>query len=250
MLDAAIRQYNPSHVFAGYSGGHDSLVSTHIASQHPRFSGVFHANTTIGIAETRAHMRATCQQFGWELKEYYPPRSYKEMCVQYGFPGPGAHRYCYINLKERSIMSLLRDHKTHRKDRVMLVTGVRAAESERRVGNVEVVRRQGALVWVAPCIDFTDDDKESYINEHNLPRNPVVEQIGMSGECLCGAFANNGKRTQHEEMAIIGEHFPETAALIAEIKSACEAAGVHAQWGTRPPKDTKTMPLCFHCEAA
>jgi 3'-phosphoadenosine 5'-phosphosulfate sulfotransferase (PAPS reductase)/FAD synthetase len=248
LLDAAIREHNPSHVFAGYSGGHDSLVSTHIAAQHPRFSGVFHANTTIGIEETRLHMRATCERFDWPLKEYYPPESYRDMCLKYGFPGPGAHMFCFIKLKERSIKSLVRDHKTGRKDRIMLVTGARASESKRRMGHVEIVQRDGALVWVAPCIDFTDDEKEAYIAEHNLPRNPVVDAIGMSGECLCGAFANNGKRTQHEELAIIGEHFPKTANLIAEITQACKDAGVHAQWGARPPKDTKTMPLCFHCE--
>lgn len=49
--------YEPSAVYGLFSGGHDSLCSTHIASTMPNFKGVVHANTGIGIEETREFVR-------------------------------------------------------------------------------------------------------------------------------------------------------------------------------------------------
>ena len=37
VIDQAVAEHKPSHVFALFSGGHDSLTSTHIAAQHPSF---------------------------------------------------------------------------------------------------------------------------------------------------------------------------------------------------------------------
>lgn len=244
IIDRAYREHQPSHVFGMYSGGHDSLVSTHVASTFAHFNRAVHINTTIGIAETRRAVRSTSETLGWNLLELFPPRSYRDICLEHGMPGPGAHLYCYTRLKERCIEKLVRDHKRHRKDRIMIITGVRAHESKRRMGNVEEVYRRGAQVWVAPCIGLTSETKEAYIAEHRLPRNPVVDEIGMSGECLCGSFAEPG------EFQIVADAYPETGAEIREIQAACAVRGVHAQWGVRPQKvDRHTLPLCFNCEA-
>jgi 3'-phosphoadenosine 5'-phosphosulfate sulfotransferase (PAPS reductase)/FAD synthetase len=138
---------------------------------------------------------------------------------------------------------LVRERKRRRHDRMLLINGVRRHESRRRMGNVIDIQRRGSQVWVAPCIEWTSADKEAYIAEHNLPRNPVVDAIGMSGECLCGSFASPG------ELEEVGEHFPATRALIDSIAAACAERGVHAQWGKRPTKvDRHTLPLCFNCD--
>lgn len=245
IIDRAIREHQPSHIFAMYSGGHDSLVSTHVAKSMCKVSAAVHINTTIGIEETRVHVRSSAPMLGLKLLELFPPTSYRELCLEHGMPGPGAHIYCYTMLKERCIRQLVRDHKEQYSDRIMLVTGVRRHESRRRMGNVVDIQRVGAQLWVAPCIEFTSDDKEAYIALHGLPRNPVVDAIGMSGECMCGSFAEKG------EFDIVSDAFPKTRAEIEAIKAACLSRGVHAQWGTRPPKvDRHTLPLCFNCDRA
>jgi tRNA(Ile)-lysidine synthase TilS/MesJ len=37
ILDEAIGEHQPSHVFALFSGGYDSLCTTYVVAQHPRF---------------------------------------------------------------------------------------------------------------------------------------------------------------------------------------------------------------------
>lgn len=249
ILDEAVALHQPTHIFGLFSGGHDSLTSTHIASQHPLFRGAVHINTGIGVEETREFVRDTCRDRQWPLKEYHPPVSYDDIVTQYGFPGPGSHFYMYVRLKERCLEQLVREHKTKRKDRIALVTGVRLDESDRRMGHVEAIVRNRAKVWVAPVLNWSTDDKDNYIELHGLPRNPVVGALCMSGECLCGAFASPG------EIIEIEEAFPKTAARIHALEARASAAGVHAKWGTRPPKAPKVVPpdlpmeMCWSCNA-
>lgn len=245
IIDQALDQEPASHVFALFSGGHDSLCSTHVTSLHPAFSGAVHINTTIGIEETRQFVRFTSDQYGWGLREYRPPVSYREIVLKHGFPGPGGHLFMYTRLKERCIDQLVREHKARWKDRVGLVTGVRLSESSRRMGHVEPIQRKGAKLWIAPILYWTDADKASYMERYKLPRNRVVDTICMSGECLCGAFAHKEERFE------LRTYFPETEAVITALEQEAEAAGVHAKWGTRPPnrraKPTMGGMLCSDC---
>lgn len=248
ILDEAVALHQPTHIFGLFSGGHDSLTSTHLASQHPLFRGAVHINTGIGVEETREFVRDTCRDRQWPLKEYHPPVSYDDIVTQYGFPGPGGHFYMYVRLKERCLEQLIREHKTKRKDRIALVTGVRLDESDRRMGHVEAVVRSRAKVWVAPILNWSTDDKNEYLDYHALQRNPVVGALCMSGECLCGAFANPG------EMAEIETFYPKAAERIRELEAKARSAGVHAKWGTRPPKEPKQaaslpMEMCWSCNA-
>jgi 3'-phosphoadenosine 5'-phosphosulfate sulfotransferase (PAPS reductase)/FAD synthetase len=252
IIHEAVALHNPTHIFGLFSGGHDSLCATHIACQHFYFQGAVHINTGVGVEETRDFVRQTCKDQKWTLKEYSPPVSYDDIVLEHGFPGPGGHFYMYIRLKERCVAQLIKDHKRDRDERILLVTGVRLDESERRMGHVDPIVRQGARVWVAPILNWTTDDKNDYININTLPRNPVVNDLCMSGECLCGAFARPG------EMAEIEMFYPKTAERIHDLERRALERGVHAKWGTRPPKgnpeieDTNEplpMELCWSCEA-
>lgn len=64
VLDAAVEEHAPSHVFALFSGGHDSLCSTALAAKHSAFTAAVHINTGIGIPETREFVRSTCEERG------------------------------------------------------------------------------------------------------------------------------------------------------------------------------------------
>lgn len=252
LIDQAIELWKPvSAVVALYSGGHDSFCSTHIASLHPRFSGVAHVNTGIGVEETRIHVRETCASRGWPLTEYHPPMTYKDIVLRWGFPGPGGHDLIYQRLKERCVRKLVKEHKTKRSDRVLLVTGCRSQESVRRMGHVEPIQKEkgAARVWVAPIHAWTGLDKNDYIDAVGHKRNEVVELLCMSGECLCGAFA------KPNEIKIIEQCYPEAARQIHALEVIAQEAGVHCVWGTRPPKkvrcEKKPRPgvgLCFSCE--
>jgi 3'-phosphoadenosine 5'-phosphosulfate sulfotransferase (PAPS reductase)/FAD synthetase len=49
ILDRAIAEFQPTHVFSLFSGGHDSWVMLNIAKTHPQFTAAVHINTGIGI---------------------------------------------------------------------------------------------------------------------------------------------------------------------------------------------------------
>ena len=252
IIDVAIRWHKPVKVFAMFSGGHDSICAAHVASQHPAFAGCVHVNTGIGIEQTREFVRQTCSDLGWPLFEYRAledeGQDYDEFVLTHGFPGPFMHRRMYITLKERCIRRMTREHKTKHSDRIMCVTGVRRAESVRRMGTVQTINREGARVWVAPLVDWTGTTKNEYMARHDLPRNEVVDLMHMSGECLCGAFAHPG------ELEEIGAWFPEEYKRIKDLEKRACAAGVPCEWGVAPPDpvfedpDQTAMPLCVACE--
>lgn len=257
VLDEAYRKHEPVAVRALFSGGHDSLTATAVAFAWARERDIdlraAHINTGAGIPETTEFVRATCRDQGWPLRELSPKpdRDYEWMVKRFGFPGPGQHGLAYRYLKERQLDTLTREAKqsAKRSDRVMLVSGVREQESTRRMAHVERIQRQGAKVFAAPIWDWSKLDCNHFIEAQGLPRNPVVDILHMSGECLCGAFA------KPDEIAEIEAWFPEVAARIHSLEADVEAAGQHGcRWGVRPPRVHRDQMkleaglLCQGCE--
>lgn len=252
ILSEAVREYSPSKIFACFSGGDDSLTTALVASRHPQFTGCIHINTGIGIPETNAFVRRSCHERGWPLVELHPTeKTYEEFVLEHGFPGPAAHRYCYVWLKERALnwfVSNVAKNSTH--DRVMLVTGVRLQESRRRMGSVQKVQQQGCKVWVAPVLYWSKCDCLNFIEREGATRNEVVELLHMSGECLCGAFANNDKSNELGEIALF---FPEVAKRLRGLEEQARAKGVHYKWGESPPDARRALteddfPLFSMCQ--
>lgn len=256
ILNEALDLYQPSHVFAMFSGGYDSLVTTHLTAQHPQFSGVLHINTGIGIEQTREFVRATCHMYGWPLHEYQCAESYETWVLNGGFPGPAQHTIMYNRLKDRAIWAVLRDYKTHRRDRIAFVTGARRHESTRRMGNAEPHRRHKTQVWINPIINWSRDDVLDYKDLHQLPTNWVVDVLHMSGECLCGAFADTG------ELALIETFFPKMGGYLRDLEQRVHAAGYPWGWDEAPPGWWQMVkrgqlgfdgdgffPLCTSCDA-
>lgn len=245
-MSGAIEDWKPVEIYALYSGGHDSFASTHFAMRNGARK-VLHINTGVGIELTRQIVRWNCAHYGWPLLEVMPPQlSYLEMCAKYGVPGPGAHSFSYVWLKERALDKVVRETKRKRMDRVMLVTGVRQNESARRMGHVHPIKKDGCSIWVAPLFDWTDSEIEIYMDDHGLAKSPVKQALGMSGECLCGAYGDRAR-----ELPIIRKLDPECAALIESAEVFAKGNGKPCEWGrARKPRNKKAkfMPLCVGCE--
>lgn len=247
VMVVAVGMHNPIRIYAMFSGGNDSMVSTHFAMEHGAHE-VLHINTGIGVRQTREFVRETCKAFGWPLKEIHPPNTtYRDFVMKHGFPGPGSHRYAYSWLKERALRKVVSEAKTNVKDRVALVTGVRNSESARRMGFVQPIVREGAKVWVAPMHSFSELEMNSYRILHQLPKNEVAVNLGMSGECLCGAFASPG------EFDRIAHFYPEVAQEIRILQDEVREAGKPCEWGKRPRRrgalseDLPFMAMCVSC---
>lgn len=228
-----------------YSGGNDSTVLTHLVKDRVDFA--VHANTTIGIEETRQFVRDTCQGWGLKLIERVAPVSYRELVLERGFPGPAMHYKMFQRLKERCLRQVQGELVSNpRTERVMFIAGRRRAESRRRV-NIPIDEREGSVIWASPLAMWTKLDMNTYRLMHgDVPVNPVSEKLHMSGECLCGAFA------KPDELEEIRFWFPDVAAEIDQLEADVAAAGHKSpwcKWGHGKGKPTEqTGPLCTSCD--
>ena len=245
IIDTAVRKCITEHrdgkgrnrqlaaVVTLFSGGDDSTVLAHIMRERTDYYG--HANTEIGIEQTREFVRETCRTWGVPLLERTPKpgRRYEDYVLQEGFPGPGRHGHIYARIKgsplEQINAELVSNPYRHR---VLFVAGRRFTESARREQRrIPAWERRKSIAWVSPLRGWTQLDLNTYRMRHpELPRNPVSVALGMSGECLCGAFAAPGERE-------LLESYPPAAATLRQIEDLAvkaRAAGVRPDrcvWG-------------------
>lgn len=267
ILDRAIEEHVPlgKRTVAGivilFSGGNDSTVLAHLFKGIATHAG--HANTTIGIEQTREFVRSTCEEWGLPLMERTSKSerdSYRSLVLDQGFPGPGHHFKMYQRLKERALEQIQRELVLRPyRERVVFLAGRRRSESQRRSKIVESERNR-SRVWVSPLVNWTKLDLNTYrlmqaAGGDPVPVNEVSDLIHMSGECLCGAFASAGERA--EVSSWFPEVFEEIAALEVEIADR-EDIPAHRRtwgWGADPAlveaaktKASKVGAMCSSCE--
>lgn len=244
--------HGPVAVRVGFSGGRDSLAVTHWMMNNVPGCEAFHCNTGIGIERTREYVRETCRAMGWPLHEIRAKedcgQDYDELVRKHGFPGPDGHQMMYARLKERPIRELVRRAQGKRGDKVLLATGIRREESTRRMKYAgREVNHLGSQLWANPIYWWSAEQRDAYNREHGLPINPISADLGMSGECLCGAYSHRG------EKALVRCVDPQTADRIDALEQEVLACGFTWGWEGRPPKGGHNpaqswMPLCVGCQ--
>ncbi|HYE91046.1 MAG TPA: phosphoadenosine phosphosulfate reductase family protein [Terriglobales bacterium] len=171
------------------SGGKDSVTTAHYLAAHDMLAGCVAIDTGITVPEWEPFIRDLCAAQGWPLEIVSTSVSYEWLVLRFGFPGPGMHSIFMRWLKERGIDVFRKRHPG-----ALLASGVRKGESQRRFGTVREWNVLGKMVVWAPLIDWTTEETWAYMRAHNLPRSPVYATLGVSGDCLCGAFASKGER--------------------------------------------------------
>lgn len=267
IYNEALDKHEPTWEIALFSGGHDSLVSTHFAMEYMNADFVLHLDTGVGIPQTQEYVKETCEEFGWELKIYSAmdyekvdgtpsPQDYVELVKEHGFPGPQFHWKMYQRLKERPLLHCLRDHKEYRYAHTcqLLCTGRYKRESQRRMRleNEDYRKKKGRL-WCSPMFYWHTEHFQEYRERYVLPLNPVAKKLCMSGECMCGAFAGEG---DFDEMKAL---YPDFAEYLEAIEREVKKAGHDWGWEEKPPQhenvqsseerqeDDVEMDLCAHC---
>jgi 3'-phosphoadenosine 5'-phosphosulfate sulfotransferase (PAPS reductase)/FAD synthetase len=174
----------------------------------------FRARDRARHAQSEGTVRASGHRLG-----YYP----------WGFPGIGGHGKAYARLKERRLEELIADTKLGypRSTSVMLLSGVRRAESARR-SRYQPFTERGAGKYVNPLIDWTSAQMARYRVERELPRSDVAALLHRSGECNCAA-----RGSWWEERALIKALWPVWfARTIEALEAEAEALGIRwCRWG-------------------
>lgn len=258
IVDAAERNHFHGRRLAAtvalFSGGDDSTTLAHLFRDRIDFAA--HANTGIGIEQTRQFVRQTCADWGVPLLERHPPAgdTYRDLVLSHGFPGPGQHFKMYQRLKERCLRQVRNELVTQPyRERVLFLAGRRRSESARRT-KIPASERTGSIVWVSPLVIWTKMDLNTYRLMNDVPVNAVSDLIHMSGECLCGSFAQFG------ELEEVGYWFPEVRqeieALEAEIADRVDIPEARRKWGwgayrsdlTALMARSRSGALCSSCE--
>lgn len=240
-----------------FSGGNDSTTVVHLFRKQTQVA--IHANTGIGVEQTRQFVRDTCSDWGIPLSEKSPPSggTYRDMVLERGFPGPAQHFKMYQRLKERCLRQSRREivRNGHR-ERVVFLAGRRRSESDRRSAIV-AAERVDSVIWISPMVLWTKMDLNTYrLMCGDVPVNEVTDMIHMSGECLCGSFA------PQNELEMIGEWFPEVReeieALETEIADRDDIPEMRRKWGwgayrsdleaLKSRGEFKSGPLCASCD--
>lgn len=246
-----------------FSGGNDSTTVAHLFRDEATHA--IHANTGIGIEQTRQYVRDICREWGLPLIEQHPPAgsTYDEFVLERGFPGPGMHYWVYQRLKERCLDAARYDLGIANKRKIfgIYVAGRRRDESERRSmpGQVPLYEPDGSVVWVSPIAEWTKLDLSTYRLQEAaagrpVPRNETADLLHMSGECLCGAFAKKGEL---EEIAFWPQFAPAVEHirwLESQIAHRTDIPDERKRWGygayrkSTRRRRAKVGRLCASCE--
>lgn len=256
LLDRAIDEEFSRHKLGGivtlFSGGNDSTVLAHLFRHRATHAG--HANTTVGIEQTRQFVRDTCAAWDLPLLEIKPPRTedhYRELVLAHGFPGPAQHFKMYQRLKERSLDEIRREliGNRWRTERIIFLAGRRRSESRRRAEIPELERKR-SIVWCSPLAEWTAADLMDYRRHFRPPRNEAADLLHMSGECLCGSFATPSERA--EILDWFPTAFDEIAELERLIADRDDIPAERRRWGWGAGRDRRASasgPLCSSCVA-
>ncbi|MDA8008345.1 MAG: phosphoadenosine phosphosulfate reductase family protein [Alphaproteobacteria bacterium] len=233
--DAILREVEEVHgrtkFYALTSGGKDSVGVCHYLAERGRLEAAVHIQTNVGFQATTDFIRDYSKEMGWPLRiiQPNPKYTYASMVLEHGFPGPGSHKVVMGVIKYRTMRNFAYavDKKRH-----CLISGVRKWESVQRMGNYPLPITNDTSLWFAcPFFYWTDNDVYRYKIENGLKVTPVHDIMGMSGECMCGAFA--GKN----EKVMLQKADPRLARYIKWLEEGVREFGTaearrHPTWGS------------------
>lgn len=204
------------------SGGKDSITASHIVAEMGLLDSIVFIDTTIGIPDTKHFVKEMCEKMGWKLMILKPKMSYEEFVLTNGFPHRTVHSWVMRVLK---LMPLAEYAKMRKNENVAFISGIRKYESKRRMrsSTLDIMTKERGINFVAPCYFMTTDEIWNYVKEHKLDVSPVYKTLHLSGDCLCGAFADS------REAEIINIFYPEIAEKISKLELSCRQK--YRKWG-------------------
>ena len=193
-----------------FSGGKDSLVACHTLWKQGLLNEILYCKTGIGLVENFEYVLKTCNKYGWKLNVETPEDrfSYENFVRRFGFPHAGIHSTVMGHLKWFSMRRFAKNKPC------VFVSGVRRNESKRRLGKHKdyVFNPEPNITFMNPIFDWSTAQVWEYINDNSLEICPVYKTLHLSGDCLCGSFAES-----HESRLITMFH-PELAEQIKSLE--------------------------------
>lgn len=192
--------------YALVSGGKDSLTVAKLLQKAGKLEACVALRTHLSTPDWEGFVRKVCDEHDMPLEIYDTTESYEQLALQYGFPGPAKHSMFMIYLKGRAV----RKFKKFRPGAI-LASGVRRDESVKRAANVKEVGLWEGVSILSPIFDWTTEETWEFFNDHFSERAPGYATLQISGDCLCGAYADEG------EFEALQFHYPKIGQQMVEI---------------------------------
>lgn len=178
-----------------FSGGKDSLVALHmmkkILKRMSRRLTVIHTDTGISTPGNRDYVVATCEKLNVRLVLLSPRENYFTLVKRWGFPTL-TRRWCKWQLK---VMPVKRFLDTRDRSKVLLVDGVRGAESwikrrmnHQRIGPLTTMHNVLRCPVFHPIYDWSNEAVEKYVQKNELEVNPLYSSYGKAFDCWCSVY--------------------------------------------------------------
>jgi len=231
-LDAGLKDF-----YVAYSGGKDSgIVLDLISKEYPQyFKGVIFAETGIGTDATTDFIKTYCHDRGYPLFIVKPedvirkknttrgkvgePFSYKALVLNYGFPKQAFHTVTMRHLKYFPLRKFIYD-RLALGEKPCIVGGIRKYESARRKMKWnKYFYNDGKMWFVSPIFFKSNEWVTKYFIVNDIKRSPVYETLHISGDCLCGCFA------QKEELGLLKMFHPEVYEKIKTLEKQIQMKG-------------------------
>lgn len=243
-------------VLVAFSGGNDSRVLAHVAAElwaRPRGIDLRLAAIQTGLEMDgwRQSVEDYARWIGLPLEIYTGDgrKYYTKQVNKGGWPGNSKHGEVQIRLKGRAFRKM---KKTHGKGLVIL-SGVRKAESARRARLVSPFSTRETINFVNPLFNWSDAKTYDWLDEHHIPPAP-----GRQWDCKCGATARNAGA----EWAEIESKAPELHGYLTGLRPPCSWSwgefdkGAHAAAAAISAGQTsifdddgslESFPVCVNC---
>ena len=245
ILQSAINDYNIDSFYVAYSGGKDSGIALDYVSHNfsKQFKGVIFVNTGIGTQATIDFVKSYCKSEKYPLFILKPenvirkdgtPYSYENLVMRWGFPTFSGHRITMQQLKFFPIRQFIQQ-KMKEGEKPCIISGIRKKESARRKRNKKwntaIDNDLGnKIIFVKPLYYKSNNWVMKYFIENNIKRSPVYSTLHLSGDCLCGCFA------QKDEAKLLQMFHPEVYNKIKDLEKKFKAIKDHpykkySNWG-------------------
>lgn len=195
IISDLINIHKKTDFYVLFSGGKDSVCIAHyIAENYPEnFKGVVFTNTGIATPITRKFVIDYCKEKGWPLELTYARKSYYDIVMEHGFPGPGSHKIIMGYLKFHAWYYLLKE-KVKQGEKACYISGVRKKESwvrdKIRFYTKKPIDINATLTFCKPFLYKNGTQLMEYFIKNGLKKTPAYDYFDKSGECWCGCFYN------------------------------------------------------------
>lgn len=226
----------PEPVYCLFSGGKDSFVAASVLQDSNHLLGCIAIDTGIAVPEWQSAIMRICAQQGWSLEIIPTSVRYEWLVWRYGFPGYLGHGSAMNYLKGRAIREFKRKYPG-----IALGSGARRAESDRRAMTTKPVSDFEGVTVYAPIYEWETARVWEYAKSHGYERPAVYSKLGISGDCLCGAFA---KEFERDALRV---HYPDVDARISRCERIAHCPSRPWGWANRKQPRAKQGAEAFVC---